>query len=103
MDNVYVQKSPSTYSFGEFLGVIIAATLLVCLSACGSSGSSIAAPAAVTVATPSISVPTGTYTSVQQVTILDATSGSTVYYSTDGGVPTSSSTPYKAPFPISVS
>jgi len=99
-----VRKPPSTYSFRSFLGVIIAATLLVCLSACGSSGSSTGAPAAATtVATPSISVPTGTYTSVQQVTILDATSGSTVYYSTDGGVPTSSSTPYKAPFSVSVS
>jgi hypothetical protein len=98
-----VQKPPSTFPFRSFLGVIIAAALLVFLAACGSGGSSTAAPAAViTVATPSISIPTGTYTSAQQVTIQDATPGSTIYYTTNGGVPTSSSTPYNAPFSISV-
>src|SRR5882757_8018101 len=104
MDNVYVQKPPSTVPFRSFLGVIIAATVFLSVTACGSSGPSTAAPAAATtVATPSISVPTGTYTSAQQVTIQDATPGSTIYYTTDGGVPTSSSTPYAAPFSIGVS
>jgi Chitobiase/beta-hexosaminidase C-terminal domain len=101
IDNVYVQKAPKTFSLRSFLGVIIAATLLVFLAACGSST---AAPAvAVSVATPSISIPTGTYMSAQQVTIQDATPGSTIYYTTNGAVPTSSSTPYQTPISISVS
>jgi hypothetical protein len=104
IDNVYVQHTPSSFLFRPFLGVIIAAALLVFLVACGSSGSPTAAPAAaVTVATPSISIPTGTYTSPQQVAIQDATPGSTIYYTTNGAVPTSSSTSYQGPFSISAS
>ncbi len=101
IDNVYVQKAPNTFPLRSFLGVIIAVTLLAFLAACGSS---IAAPAvAVSVAAPSISIPTGTYTSPQQVTIQDATPGSIIYYTTDGVIPTSSSTSYQGPISISVS
>jgi len=46
------------------------------------------------VATPSISLPTGTYTGTQEVTISDSTAGSTIHYTTDGTVPTSSSLSY---------
>ena len=90
------------FPFRSFLGVIIAAILLAFTAACGSSGSS-TAPAAIAVATPSISVPTGTYTSAQQVTLKDSTPESTIYYTTNGAVPTSSSTPYQQPISISVS
>ncbi len=45
-------------------------------------------------ATPVISPGTGTYTSSQQVTITDATSNATIYYTTDGSVPSSNSTKY---------
>jgi Chitobiase/beta-hexosaminidase C-terminal domain/Pectate lyase superfamily protein len=55
------------------------------------------------VATPSISLATGTYTGTQDVTISDATQGSTIYYTTDGTVPTSSSTVYTGPISIAVS
>jgi Chitobiase/beta-hexosaminidase C-terminal domain len=55
------------------------------------------------VATPSISLATGTYTGTQNVTISDATPGSTIYYTTDGTVPTSSSSVYTAPISIAVS
>jgi Chitobiase/beta-hexosaminidase C-terminal domain len=55
------------------------------------------------VATPSISLATGTYTGTQNVTISDATQGSTIYYTTDGTVPTSSSNVYTAPISIAVS
>src|ERR1700759_3293924 len=37
------------------------------------------------------------------VTIQDTTPGSTIYYTTDGNAPSSSSTPYTAPFSVSVS
>ena len=46
------------------------------------------------VATPSLSLGTGTYVGKQQVSISDSTAGSTIYYSTDGTVPTSSSPSY---------
>jgi hypothetical protein len=52
------------------------------------------------VAAPSISLPTGTYTGAQQVTLSDSTSGSTIYYTTDGTVPTSSSLAYSGPIAI---
>ena len=60
-------------------------------------------PLSYVVATPSISPVTGTYAGTQDVTISDATEGSTVYYTTDGTVPTSSSKVYTAPISIAVS
>ena len=56
-----------------------------------------------TVATPSISLATGTYAGTQDVTISDATQGSTIYYTTNGTVPTSSSNVYTGPISIAVS
>jgi len=54
------------------------------------------------VATPNISLPTGTYSGTQEVTVSDATAGSTLYYTTDGTVPTSSSNSYTGPIAVSV-
>jgi hypothetical protein len=45
-------------------------------------------------ATPVIKPAGGTYTTTQSVTITDATAGSTIYYTTNGSAPTSSSTKY---------
>lgn len=47
-----------------------------------------------TVATPIFSVPAGTYTAVQSVTLSDATAGATIYYTTNGNTPTISSPVY---------
>jgi hypothetical protein len=55
------------------------------------------------VATPTFSVAAGTYTSVQMVSIADTTVGATVYYTTDGTTPTSSSTVYSSPITVSSS
>jgi hypothetical protein len=102
MDNVEVQKRPGTFPLSPLL-VVLAAILLACITACGSGGSSAAATPAVTVATPSISIPTGTYTSAQQVTLTDSTPGSTIYYTTNGAVPSVSSTLYQQPISITAS
>ncbi len=54
-----------------------------------------AAPAA-SVATPTFSPAAGTYEEAQSVTISCATAGTTIYYTTDGSTPTSSSPAYSS-------
>lgn len=55
------------------------------------------------VATPTFSPVAGTYTSVQLVNISSATTGTTIYYTTDGSTPTTGSTPYTGPVTVSTS
>lgn len=54
-------------------------------------------------ATPRFSVPSGTYTSKQSVALSNATPGATIYYTTDGSGPTTSSPIYVAAIPVSSS
>jgi hypothetical protein len=51
-------------------------------------------------ATPTFSPAAGTYTSVQTVTISDATAGATIYYTTNGTTPTTASTVFTAPIAV---
>ena len=53
------------------------------------------------VATPTFSPAAGTYTTAQNVTISCETSGATIYYTTDGTAPTTSSSVYSSPIAIS--
>ncbi|WP_263355503.1 chitobiase/beta-hexosaminidase C-terminal domain-containing protein, partial [Acidicapsa acidisoli] len=54
-----------------------------------------------TAATPTFSVAAGTYASAQTVSISDATSGATIYYTTNGTTPTTASTKYSGPIAVS--
>ena len=51
-------------------------------------------------APPTFSVAAGTYTGSQSVTISDATSGITIYYTTNGTTPTTASSVYSAPIAV---
>ena len=54
-----------------------------------------------TVATPTFSPAAGTYYEAQNVTISCTTTGATIYYTTDGTTPTTSSSVYSSPIAIS--
>lgn len=54
-------------------------------------------------ATPVFSVASGTYSGAQSVVISDTTSGASIYYTTDGSTPTTSSTLYKTAVNVSSS
>ena len=67
------------------------------LSAVASATYTITPPAA----TPTFSPVAGTYTTAQTVTINDATTGATIYYTTNGATPTTASTKYTATISVS--
>ena len=67
------------------------------LSNVGSALYTIETPAA----PPVISLASGAYTGAQSIAITDATPGATIYFTTNGTTPTTSSTKYFGPFPFS--
>jgi hypothetical protein len=56
---------------------------------------------AVSAATPTFIPPAGAYSSAQSVSILDSSPGATIYYTTNGTTPTTSSTVYTGPIAVS--
>lgn len=78
----------------------ITATDTVSSAITGTSGN-IAVSTPTPAATPTFSPYPGTYTSPQTVTIADTTPGVTIYYTTDGSTPTTSSPQYAGPLTIS--
>ena len=90
---------PITVSSTETLQAIAAATGYA-NSAVGSAAYTIAASLP-TVPTPEFSPAAGTYNSAQSVSISDATADASIYYTTNGTTPTSSSTAYTGPIAVS--
>jgi|GEM_PF-350964 len=75
--------------------------VVVLLGGCGGGSSNNTTTQAA--ATPVISPVGGTFTAAQSVTIIDSTAGATIYYTTDGTTPTSSSTKYTAAISVTTS
>jgi hypothetical protein len=79
--------------------------LSLILAGCSSYNAPKAAPAPApaptpVAATPMFSVVAGTYAAAQTVTIDDATAGATIYYTTDGTMPTAASAQYTGPITV---
>jgi hypothetical protein len=85
--------------FAKFIVLPLIASLFGCVGGSGSGGSRSTTPSQA--ATPLFSVAAGTYTSAQSVAISDSTAGATIYYTTDGTTPASSSKVYSSPIPVS--
>jgi hypothetical protein len=74
------------------------------IAACNGGANGTSSPTTLpTVATPTFSVATGTYSSSQSITISTATAGATIYYTTDGNVPATSSSKYTSAITVSSS
>jgi beta-glucanase (GH16 family) len=101
--------TPTTASsvYSKPITISATTTLEALATATGDANSAVASgiytitlPAA---ATPTFTPAAGSYSSVQSVTINDTTVGATIYYTTDGSTPTTSSSVYSTPITISSS
>ena len=100
--------TPTTSStkYTGAISVTTSETLKAIAVASGYTNSAVAT-AAYTIAsvlpTPTFSPAAGTYTTAQTVTISDGSSGATIYYTTNGTTPTTSSTKYTGAISVSAS
>jgi hypothetical protein len=96
--------STPTTSSATYAGPITVTQTTTIKAIAGAPGYTTSAIASATytirVATPTFSVPTGTYSQPQSVALGDATSGATIYYTTDGSTPTTSSAAYARPIAV---
>jgi hypothetical protein len=87
--SAYVYSAPIKVSTSESINAIAVGPTYV-----KSATSTVAYTIVPAAAMPVFSVAAGTYTSAQTVSISDATSGATIYYTTNGAAPTKSSSVY---------
>jgi hypothetical protein len=99
-------KAKSTLVYTGPITVAGTETINAIATALGSGDSAVATatytitlPAAI----PNFGPSAGTYNAVQTVTLSDTTTGATIYYTTDGSTPTTSSTVYTAPLAVNAS
>jgi hypothetical protein len=91
----------ATLAASLLLSAVLAFSGIGCGAASSSSGSTAqTAPGAQTAATPAIQPAGGAYGGPQTVSISDSTAAATIYYTTDGSTPTTSSPVYTASFSV---
>jgi len=93
-------STPTTAStvYAGAISVTQSMTIKAMAAASGMTNSSVAsATYTLRTATPTFSPPAGTYVLPQLVSISDASPGATIYYTTDGSTPTTSSARYSGP------
>ena len=89
----------SSWTILAVILVILSATLFGCGGGSGGYGSSSGGNTQAA-ATPTFTPPAGTYATDQSVSIQSSTAGAIIYYTTDGSVPTISSTVFSNPIPV---
>ena len=97
------RQSPSfAHALSAATATVLSLLLVFSGIGCSGGGSSAAqsAPTVPTVTTPTIQPSGGTFTASQSVSITDGTAGATIYYTTDGSTPSTSSPLYSAPFSL---
>src|SRR5579862_328050 len=97
-------STPTTSSsvYGNPINLSSNTTVKAIVAAQGYTNSNVASGIYnVRTALPKFSPSPGTYPAAQSVTIADATNGATIYYTTDGSTPTTSSTVYSSPVSVS--
>jgi hypothetical protein len=96
--------STPTTSSAAYTGPITVTQTTTIKAMAGAPGYTTSAVASATytiqVATPTFSVPAGTYSQPRSVALGDTTSGATIYYTTDGSTPTTSSAAYTGPIAV---
>ena len=93
--SAYVYSAPIKVSTSESINAIAVGPTYV-----KSASSTVAYTIVPAAAMPVFSVAAGTYTSAQTVSISDAISGATIYYTTNGAAPTKSSSVYSGPIAV---
>ncbi len=91
-------RTRAEHGWMRFKSVLLMCLAVASMAGCGGggSGSGALSPAA----TPNFSVSAGTYTTAQSIAITDTTANATIYYTTNGGTPTTSSAAYSAPISV---